>query len=265
VYGGALYVEEVAAVQLSRSTFTNPTVVSPNALMRLVNTQTTLEASTVNDSSGTWAVVNHAFSTGRSSYLLMKGSTVNGSDPTGILAATSLGALASDSRIEYAGTIVSGHAKSFDLTAGTGVSLGYNLSSDSTGNLTATGDLPSTNPLLGPLGYHGGQTPVFDLKPASPAKDAIPAADCGPALDQRGFTRPFGSACDIGAVERVIGGDVNGDGAVNVTDVFSLINFLFANGTPPAGEPDVNGDGDVNVSDVFYLINRLFAGGPAPV
>jgi streptogramin lyase len=27
---------------------------------------------------------------------------------------------------------------------------------------------------------------------------------------------------------------------------------------------DTNGDGDVNVSDVFYLINYLFAGGPAP-
>ena len=28
---------------------------------------------------------------------------------------------------------------------------------------------------------------------------------------------------------------------------------------------DVNGDGQVNVSDVLYLINYLFAGGPAPI
>jgi hypothetical protein len=28
---------------------------------------------------------------------------------------------------------------------------------------------------------------------------------------------------------------------------------------------DVNGDSNVNVSNVFYLINFLFAGGPAPV
>jgi hypothetical protein len=27
---------------------------------------------------------------------------------------------------------------------------------------------------------------------------------------------------------------------------------------------DVNGDGVVDVSDVFYVINVLFAGGPAP-
>jgi hypothetical protein len=32
----------------------------------------------------------------------------------------------------------------------------------------------------------------------------------------------------------------------------------------PRGEADMNGDGDVSVSDVFYLVNRLFAGGPAP-
>ena len=28
---------------------------------------------------------------------------------------------------------------------------------------------------------------------------------------------------------------------------------------------DADGDGDVTVTDVFYLINFLFAGGPAPI
>src|SRR5262249_30597965 len=59
-------------------------------------------------------------------------------------------------------------------------------------------------------------------------------------------------------------GDVNGDGSVNVSDVFALINTLFANGTN-ACSGNVNGDGQTNVNDVFYLINFLFAGGPAPV
>jgi hypothetical protein len=40
---------------------------------------------------------------------------------------------------------------------------------------------------------------------------------------------------------------------------------LFAGGPAPVGPGDVNGDGQVNVADVFYLINYLFAGGPAPV
>src|SRR6185295_19467683 len=58
-------------------------------------------------------------------------------------------------------------------------------------------------------------------------------------------------------------GDANGDGLVNVSDVFRLINFLFAGGPAPVGPTDVNGDSQVNVSDVFYLINFLFASGPA--
>jgi len=60
-------------------------------------------------------------------------------------------------------------------------------------------------------------------------------------------------------------GDVNGDGFVNVADVFYLINFLFAGGPQPIGPADVNGSLAVDVSDVFYLINALFAGGPGPV
>jgi hypothetical protein len=58
---------------------------------------------------------------------------------------------------------------------------------------------------------------------------------------------------------------VNGDGARNVSDVFYLINFLFANGAAPVGLGDVNGDSKTDVADVFSLINFLFAGGPAPL
>ncbi|HNX50316.1 MAG TPA: hypothetical protein PKL08_09135 [Thermoanaerobaculaceae bacterium] len=35
---------------------------------------------------------------------------------------------------------------------------------------------------------------------------------------------------------------------------------------PPTIAPgDLNGNGAIDVQDVFYLINFLFAGGPAPV
>lgn len=64
-------------------------------------------------------------------------------------------------------------------------------------------------------------------------------------------------------VSQVVKGDANGDGNVTVSDVFYLINNLFAGG-PPAISGDANGDGTVTVADVFYLINFLFAGGPAP-
>jgi len=59
-------------------------------------------------------------------------------------------------------------------------------------------------------------------------------------------------------------GDANGDGELDVLDVFFLINSLFAGGPGPAGIGDVNGDGLVDVNDVFFLVNYLFAGGPAP-
>jgi hypothetical protein len=60
-------------------------------------------------------------------------------------------------------------------------------------------------------------------------------------------------------------GDVNGDGIVNVADVFYLINNLFAGAPAPLGSGDANGDGAVDAIDVFYLINFLFAQGPPPV
>ncbi|MBW3671363.1 MAG: hypothetical protein KY432_06785 [Acidobacteria bacterium] len=67
---------------------------------------------------------------------------------------------------------------------------------------------------------------------------------------------------DPGALDN---GDVNGDGAVNVPDVFYMINFLFGSGSEPIGSGDVNGDGTFSVADIFYMINWIFAGGSPPV
>jgi hypothetical protein len=60
-------------------------------------------------------------------------------------------------------------------------------------------------------------------------------------------------------------GDANGDGMIDISDVFYLVNYLFARGTLPIRSGDVNADGTVDVRDVFYLINFLFADGPAPL
>ena len=60
-------------------------------------------------------------------------------------------------------------------------------------------------------------------------------------------------------------GDANGDGVIDVSDVFYLINYLFAGGSAPVGSGNVNGDTTTDVNDVFYLINYLFAGGSPPV
>ncbi|MDH5508603.1 MAG: right-handed parallel beta-helix repeat-containing protein, partial [Anaerolineae bacterium] len=52
---------------------------------------------------------------------------------------------------------------------------------------------------LGTLTDNGGPTPTMALQPGSPAIDAA-AGDC-PAADQRGFSRPVGAGCDVGAFE----------------------------------------------------------------
>lgn len=86
-------------------------------------------------------------------------------------------------------------------------SAGHNLTSDSTCSFNATGDLINTDPLLGPLQdnggvifAYGGAAPSYALLPGSPALNGGTNAGC-PAVDQRGWPRPHGAYCDIGAFE----------------------------------------------------------------
>lgn len=79
-------------------------------------------------------------------------------------------------------------------------SLGYNLSSDASCTLNATGDFTNTNPLLGPFQDNGGSTYTLMPTVSSPATNGGSNAYC-PADDQRGITRPIGGTCDIGASE----------------------------------------------------------------
>jgi hypothetical protein len=90
--------------------------------------------------------------------------------------------VASNSPLNCVGTIVDG---------------GTNLQSPGT-DCGAT--IPSNAPLLQALDNYGGPTQTQKLGAGSPAIDA--ASGCPPpSTDQRGVTRPQGSACDIGAFE----------------------------------------------------------------
>jgi hypothetical protein len=95
---------------------------------------------------------------------------------------------------------------------GSFVSLGYNLSSDASGNLLQPGDKQDTIPLLGPLQDNGGSlagapgsqhvVPTMALLPGSPAIDAADPNVTGlPATDERGFDRVVNVVPDIGAFE----------------------------------------------------------------
>lgn len=77
-----------------------------------------------------------------------------------------------------------------------GLSL-YNLTDDDScgANLTQVTDVK-----VGFLSDNGGGTLTHPIFEDSPAVDTGNAASC-PIIDQRGFTRPFGKGCDIGAFE----------------------------------------------------------------
>ena len=77
---------------------------------------------------------------------------------------------------------------------------GHNLSSDGSCAFTGVGSMNNTDPKLGPLANNGGPTLTMALLPGSPAIDAGDNT-LAPPTDQRGFPRPAGLACDIGAYE----------------------------------------------------------------
>ena len=65
---------------------------------------------------------------------------------------------------------------------------------------------------------------------------------------------------------RVVRGDVNADGIINVGDVVYLVSYLYKGGPEPCPieSGDVNLDSIVNVGDIVYLVSYLYKGGPPP-
>jgi CSLREA domain-containing protein len=183
------------------------------------------------------------------------------------------------SSASFVNTILSGNQRAAERgggafvandCTGTFTSGGNSIVSTVTG-CTVNGGVSAVSPQLGPLQDNGGYGATHALLSGSPAIGGGHPSGCttetGAILtaDQRGVKRPIGAQCDIGAYERAPCGDVNGDGAVDVLDVFFLITHLFAGGPVPPGLANVNQDGARDVLDVFSLISHLFGGGAAPV
>jgi CSLREA domain-containing protein len=100
-------------------------------------------------------------------------------------------------------SVVADQADGDDCDGPDVVSGGYNLDSDSTCGLTATGDVSGEGAMLAPL--DDAVVPAHRPEPGSPLVDAVPegAASCGsaPAVDQQGTQRPRGDGCERGAIE----------------------------------------------------------------
>lgn len=126
---------------------------------------------------------------------------------TEIGALTTLNPDEADGTLRLFNTIVANQVSGGDCALSEGItSLGYNIDSDDTCNLTAAGDQPSTDPVLGALADNGGPTRTHLPQTGSPAIDTGGNDGC-PADDQRTITRPQNATglpeaiCDIGAVE----------------------------------------------------------------
>lgn len=103
-------------------------------------------------------------------------------------------------------------------------SLGHNIVSDNSANISETGDMNNTDPILDALADNGGPTKTHALLTGSPAIDVIPVVDCidyeGNQLtaDQRGIARPQNANCDIGSFEAIIA-------KVCITGTVSLLDY----------------------------------------
>ena len=96
----------------------------------------------------------------------------------------------------------------YQSTAGTGVSVGYNLADDDGFNFAIASDRNQTFTALEPLGYYGGRTTSMPPTPNSVAVDSGDPTFSSEMLDQRAFARVTDGdddgtmRVDIGAVER---------------------------------------------------------------
>jgi hypothetical protein len=130
------------------------------------------------------------------------------------------GGIANFGAVTVKNTILAGSLAGANCYKGGGgsfVSQGHNLSDDASCAtwFTGMGDGNSATVGLDPAGLknNGGATPTIALLPGGPAVDAVPMSPANYctltdgisaiAADQRGVSRPGGSACDIGAFELV--------------------------------------------------------------
>lgn len=223
-------------------------------------------------------------------YCTVAGNHANGGSGMPVGPSLGGGILTTNGSFTIYDSIVSGNQPAnFEATGSSVNDGGYNLSSDHSFLLVGVGSRNNTDPLLSPLADHGGSVPTMLPLPGSPAIDSGDPSFCLPT-DEREIARPFGTACDLGAVESLLSirGTVNGylppggislsNGSASVTTDaagnFSFINLLNGDFTITPTTPGilfVPPQRVVHLSDAVsgidfqaYLLNQLTAQPPTP-
>jgi hypothetical protein len=118
--------------------------------------------------------------------------------------------------------------------------------------------------------YRGGSL-LADLPPQSTSYVDSSAAGLADityeviVVQGAGFASCQSALCRITLEEPFRRGDVNTDGAVNISDPVALLFHLFQAASIDCDDAaDFNDDGRLNISDAIYGLNFLFGSGPPP-
>jgi len=158
--------------------------------------------------------------------------------------------------VDITNSIVANNTTGGDCDVTTLTSGGNNLDSDSTCDLTGTGDKPGQNPQLAALAANGGPTQTMAIPAGSPATDAGNNATCL-ATDQRGITRPQdgnsdGTAvCDMGAYELEPPAATPAPGTPTLAPATATPAQL-----PPTGD---GSGGDGSLSPIWFVLGAMAA------
>ncbi len=194
--GGGIY--STGAVNISHSTLSD-------------NTATTVGGG-IYIYSGTLDISNSTFSGNQARFgggiytndtVNVSHSTFSGNTATNVDSPGGGGIYNNDGVVNVKNTIMAGNTSN-NCSGTTMTSRGYNLESGTECGFNQANDWQNTDPKLDPLANNGGPTQTHALQSDSPAIDAGSCADISGnivATDQRGYTRPAGEHCDIGAFE----------------------------------------------------------------
>ena len=99
-----------------------------------------------------------------------------------------------------------------------------------------------------------------------------PSEDCDNGIDDDGDTLADCDDPDCAAAANCVTGaqfkrgDINADGAINIADAVTGLDYLFTGGAAPIclDSADVNDDGGINVADAISLLGYLFSSAAEP-